>query len=373
MSTLHQIEVSLAERSYNINIGAGLLPRAAEFLPFASKGRTFFVLTDENVTAHADIIVAALKKSGAESVHMMSIPAGEASKSVAMLDRVLSWMLDHGVTRQSALFAVGGGVVGDLGGLAASLVMRGIPFVQVPTTLLAQVDSSVGGKTAVNMKQGKNLVGAFYQPAAVICDLDTLATLPKRELISGYAEIVKYGLIDDPAFFEWLEDNGAAVCAREPDALSHAVAISCRKKADIVQEDEREAGRRALLNLGHTFGHALEAAAGYDGRLLHGEAVSIGMIMALKLSRLMELCSDDDVRRGVAVLSAAGLPVSAAAIHPALAGDAKAIAAWMESDKKIMDGRKTFILLRGIGKAFINNDVTDAQAVDVIARSLKGD
>ncbi|HEY8191710.1 MAG TPA: 3-dehydroquinate synthase, partial [Alphaproteobacteria bacterium] len=308
MSTLHQVEVSLAERSYNINIGVGLLPRASEFLPFVSKGRTFFVLTDENVAPHADIVTAALKKSGAV-VHAMAIPAGETSKTMEMLSRVLSWVLDHGVTRQSVLFAVGGGVVGDLGGLAASLVMRGIPFVQVPTTLLAQVDSSVGGKTAVNMKQGKNLVGAFYQPVAVICDLDTLATLPKRELISGYAEIVKYALIDDAAFFEWLENNGAAVCAREPAALAHAIATSCRKKAAIVQEDEREAGRRALLNLGHTFGHALEAAAGYDGRFLHGEAVSIGMVMALELSRLMKLCSDDDVRRGVVVLSAAGLPV----------------------------------------------------------------
>jgi 3-dehydroquinate synthase len=372
MTILHQVEVSLAARSYNISIGAGLLPRAADFFPGGVTGRAVFVLTDENVIRpHADVVAAALKRAGA-TVHIMAVPPGEASKSMDMLQRVLSWMIDHGVTRQSALFAVGGGVVGDLGGLAASLVMRGIPYLQMPTTLLAQVDSSVGGKTAVNMKQGKNLVGAFYQPAAVICDLDTLATLPRREFLSGYAEIVKYALLGDPEFFDWLERNGAAVCAREPAALAHAVAVSCRAKAAIVAEDERETGNRALLNLGHTFGHALEAAAGYDGRLLHGEAVSIGMAMALDLSREMKLCPAEDARRGAALLTAAELPVSAATIRPSM-GDARSIAAWMDSDKKIADGRKTFILLRGIGKAFTCNDVTDAQAVDAIARSLKGD
>jgi len=264
-------------------------------------------------------------------------------------------------------------VIGDLGGLAAALAMRGIDCVQVPTTLLAQADSAVGGKTAINLPQGKNLVGVFHQPAAVICDLDTLSTLPRRELLAGYAEIVKYGLLGDAEFFFWLEMHGAEVLSLQPEALHKAVATACRKKAEIVTRDEREgqAGMRALLNLGHTFGHALEAAAGYDSaRLLHGEAVAIGMVLAFKLSARLGLCSEADSARAEAHLRAIGLPTGIAMISPPLTQSAIEIMAYMQHDKKIVGGKINFILTHGIGKAFITNQVSPDDVKVVIKSSL---
>lgn len=373
MKILHELDVGLGARSYKIRIGQGMLADIAKALPFGLKGRTLFVLTDENVkNPHGAAVCDALKSCGARGVQMLAIPAGEGSKTMAMLECVMSWMLDHGADRRSVLFAVGGGVVGDIGGLAAALVMRGILYVQVPTTLLAQVDSSVGGKTAVNMPQGKNMVGAFHQPAAVICDLDTLQTLPRREFLSGYAEIVKYGLIDDPEFFVWLERDGGDVCVRKPDALARAVATSCRKKAEIVEQDEKEQGVRALLNLGHTFGHALESAAGYDGRLLHGEAVAIGMVLAFRLSHRLGLCPEKDASRVLKVLADAGLPVSIGMISPALAAGAKEIVGFMKRDKKAAGGEIVFVLASGIGKAHVRAGVPGSDVEAVIAHSIDG-
>ena len=263
-----------------------------------------------------------------------------------------------------------GGVIGDLGGFAASIILRGIPYVQVPTTLLSQVDSSVGGKTGINTQHGKNLVGSFYQPVSVICDSDTLKTLPDRELKAGYAEIVKYGLINRPEFFEWLEINGKKVLSLHSDELGHAIEASCQDKADIVAQDETESGIRALLNLGHTFGHALEAAAGYDGRLLHGEGVSIGMTLAFDLSSRMGLCPQEVPSRVEAHLKMCGLKTRVSDIAPALSHSAEQIAALMEHDKKMASGVLTFILVRGIGQAFRHKEVDMKDVVTVIRESL---
>jgi 3-dehydroquinate synthase len=286
------------------------------------------------------------------------LPPGEGTKNPDTLFAVLSWMMANGADRGAVVIALGGGVIGDIAGLAAALALRGMDYIQIPTTLLAQVDSAVGGKTAVNMPQGKNLVGAFHQPAAVICDTDMLATLPPRERRAGYAEIVKYGLIDDAAFFEWLEGNGADVLALKPEAVAHAVAVSCAAKARIVARDERDNDMRMLLNFGHTFAHGIEAAAGYDGSVLHGEAVAAGMAMAADYSQHMGLCGD--AARIKSHLEAQGLPTGAAQVlSPDKMGD---VIAAMKHDKKAQDGRMTLVLTRGIGKAFIQRDA-DADSV----------
>lgn len=356
MTPMKKVTVGLGERAYDIHIGGGLLACAAEYVPLSLKGRRVFVLSDVNVRAHADALIVGLGHDPAH-VHHMEIEGGEAAKSYPRLQDVLSWMLAHKVDRGSVLFVVGGGVIGDLGGFAASITLRGIPFVQVPTTLLSQVDSSVGGKTGINAPEGKNLIGSFYQPVAVLCDTDTLKTLPERELKAGYAEVVKYGLIDKPAFFDWLEAHGKDVLALKPEALIYAIDVSCRAKADIVARDEKETGDRALLNLGHTFGHALEALAGYDGRLLHGEAVSIGMGMAFDLSVRMGLCPASDLARMRAHLAHMGLKTRVADITPPVTADTADIVAKMAHDKKNMSGVLTFILARGIGKSFRCADV----------------
>ena len=272
------VTIELDTRSYDIYIGKGVLFRLNDFLPDEVAGRSFFVITDRNVQSYAQQIRNLLAQEGAGRAELFVLPPGEKTKSFEQVTAVSQWLLSNGLNRDSVVLAVGGGVIGDLAGFCASIAMRGVSYVQVPTSLLAQVDSSVGGKTGINTPQGKNLVGSFYQPSAVIADIETLQTLPERELLAGYAEIVKYGLIGDLGFFEWLEENGERVCTLDEEALAHAVEVSVRAKAALVRADEREAGRRALLNLGHTFGHALEAAAGYDGRLLHGEAVAIGTI-----------------------------------------------------------------------------------------------
>jgi 3-dehydroquinate synthase len=365
------LDVDLGARSYNILIGASLLDDLAAHLSFDPKGRTLFVLTDENVANFAgEKIYQSLLSVGAESVNLLALPAGEATKSVASFERTMAWMLDNGVNRDSVLFAVGGGVIGDLGGFAAASVMRGIEFIQVPTSLLAQVDSSVGGKTGINMPQGKNLVGAFHQPQRVFCDLSALKTLPQREMRAGYAEIVKYGLINDAAFFEWLEQNGNDICATDLDKCAEAVAQSCNKKADVVAADEREQGQRALLNLGHTFGHTIEAAAQYDGRVLHGEAVAIGMVLAFRLSCKMGLCTQDDVDRVQAHLSNVGLPTDIHMIAPPIKASADDLLALMKKDKKIRDGKNTFILARGIGQSFVTDDVKTEDVRAIIQDSM---
>ncbi len=350
------VPVHLSDRSYDITIGQDLLPNANYYLPEELRDRRYFVLADKNARGHARELIGAL--GGAES---LSLKGGEQAKSWEGLRTVADWLLDHKVDRKSVLFAVGGGVIGDLGGFAAASVLRGIPFVQVPTTLLAQVDSSVGGKTGINSRHGKNLIGAFYQPRAVLCDLGVLATLPDREIKAGYAEIVKYALINDPAFFEWLEENGEKILTGDEAALSYAIETSCKAKAAIVAADEKEAGQRALLNLGHTFAHALEAAAGYDGRLLHGEAVSIGLVLAYRLSVKAGLCSGNAAQAVEAHLSRLGMPTAIPDFSP----DADTLMALMQGDKKAEKKQIGFIVTRGIGQAFQNYeiDMNDVRSV----------
>ncbi len=358
------VTVDLAERSYPIHIGEGLLERAADIIP-SIKGKKLFIVYDRNVEPH----VARLKKSIGDAPSL-ALEGGEKTKSYAHLTQVTDWLLSNHVDRKSILFVVGGGVIGDLGGFAASVVLRGIPFIQVPTTLLAQVDSSVGGKTGINTSQGKNLIGAFYQPQAVLCDTDTLKTLPDRELKAGYAEIVKYGLLGSREFYEWLEANGKDVLSLKPASLKHAIETSCKMKAEIVGDDEREqaGGNRALLNLGHTFGHALEAAAGYDGRLLHGEAVSIGMVLAFRLCVKMGICSGQDATRMENHLKSCGLKTEISQISPALSQSPADLVALMSHDKKASAGKIGFILVKGIGQAFQSSDV-DMALVETTLKS----
>ncbi|MEM9667599.1 MAG: 3-dehydroquinate synthase [Pseudomonadota bacterium] len=358
-----RVRVDLGARSYNIDIGSGLLADAGKLIaPFANRPRAF-VVTDETVAKlYLQPLKAALGQAGL-TVHAFELPGGESSKSFASLEKVLLWLLEAGAGRDDLLIAFGGGVVGDLAGLAASLMKRGMTLVQVPTTLLAQVDSSVGGKTAVNTAQGKNLVGTFYQPRLVIADTDILKSLPEREKRAGYAEIVKYGLIDDAPFFDHLEQAGDRVIALEPDAISDAVARSCEAKARIVAQDEREGGVRALLNLGHTFGHAFEAANGYGPELLHGEAVGIGMSLALRYSARQGLMSVKDAERATSVIDASGLKsrmgdLSGGPYRPA------ELVTHMKQDKKVRGNRVPLILARGIGRSFIH---PDADLADVEA------
>jgi 3-dehydroquinate synthase len=352
------IKVGLGARSYDIHVGRGLLAQAPELLKLFARGPVP-VVTDENV---ARLHLAAL--SGLDAKPIVLAP-GEGTKSFAGLETLSSALLRSGVDRGGLIIALGGGVIGDLTGLAAGILKRGIAFAQIPTTLLAQVDSSVGGKTAINTREGKNLVGLFHQPRIVIADIDVLSTLPKRELLCGYAEVVKYGALGDRAFFEWLEANGAKALGGDGDAMVQAVAHACRMKAAIVERDERETGERALLNLGHTFGHALEAATGFSSRLLHGEGVAIGMALAFRLSVRLGLCSGQDADRFIRYLHAIGLPSSIADI-PGERPGADELIAHMAHDKKAKDGRVRFILVRGIGEAF----ETDAVPGDVLREVL---
>jgi len=355
------IPVGLGDRAYDVLVGDGLLDAAGRLIaPLQKRGRTA-VVSDETVwRLHGQRLTAALAAAGIEALPVI-VPPGEQSKSFAGLadvsDRLLALELDRG----DIVTAFGGGVVGDLAGFAAAIYKRGIDFVQIPTTLLAQVDSSVGGKTAIDTPRGKNLVGAFHQPKLVLADLGVLSTLSEREMRAGYAEVIKYGLLGDLAFFEWLEANAAAVLAREPAALAHAVARSIEMKAEIVAEDEREQGRRALLNLGHTFGHALESETGYGDALLHGEAVGAGMALAFRFSAAQGLITGQDAQRATRAIAASGLPTTLAEVpgHPF---DAARLVAHMGQDKKAEGGRLTFILARALGDAFVAKDV-DARAV----------
>ncbi len=362
-SSYRTVTVALGDRSYEILIGENLISEAGRHLaPLASRPRVF-VMTDDTVAGlHLSALEASLTSSGI-SVSAHTLPAGEASKSMSELERALDWLLDAGADRDDLLIALGGGVVGDLAGLTAALMKRGMRLVQIPTTLLSQVDSSVGGKTAVNTRHGKNLVGAFYQPRLVLADTSILATLPQRHLRAGYAEILKYGLIDDANFFEWLEAHGANVIALKPDAIAEAVARSCAAKARIVAEDERESGVRQLLNLGHTFAHAMEAENGYADSLLHGEAVACGMALALRYSARQGLMAGQDVTRAARAIETAGLAAHLSALDGGPYRPPE-LAARMAQDKKARAGRVPLILARGIGQSFIH---PDADLADVEA------
>jgi 3-dehydroquinate synthase len=350
-----RIAVGLGERAYDIHAGAGVLARAGELLKPFARGVTP-VVTDETVARlHLDPLVATLKKAGIDARPVI-VAAGEATKSFAGLERLCSALLNLGVERGGLIVAFGGGVIGDLAGFAAGILKRGIDFAQIPTTLLAQVDSSVGGKTAINTPEGKNLVGLFHQPRIVLADIALLATLPTREFLAGYAEVAKYGALGDAEFFGWLEANGPLALKGDTAARTRIVAHSVRMKAGIVARDERETGERALLNLGHTFGHALEAATGFSGRLLHGEAVGIGTALALRLSARLGLSPRSDAERFEAHLRAMGLPAALADIAgPRLS--AGALMRHMMHDKKARDGKLTFVLARGLGHAFVTSDV----------------
>jgi 3-dehydroquinate synthase len=346
-----QVRIALGERSYDIAIGAGLLgdPAAWRGLPQAAAA---LIVTNTTVQP---LYAARLREALVphyRAVFEVVLPDGEEHKDWPTLNRIFDALLANGCDRKTVLFALGGGVVGDMAGFAAASYMRGIPFVQVPTTLLAQVDSSVGGKTAINHPLGKNMIGAFYQPARVVCDLDTLATLPARELSAGLAEVIKYGPIADPAFLDWIEANIAALVARDPAALAHAVRRSCEIKAQVVGQDERESGLRAILNFGHTFGHAIEAGLGY-GEWLHGEAVGCGMVMALHLSRRLGLVDDAFVQRLTALVARAGLPT----VGPALGADR--YLELMRVDKKAEAGQIRFVVIERPGQAAVRGAPDD--------------
>jgi 3-dehydroquinate synthase len=363
------VRVELASRSYDIIIGEGLLAHAGDYLAAVLTRPRVVIVTDKNVAGlHLAPLRASLDRAGIANDAII-VPPGEGSKNFSQLEALLDQLLALRVERRDTIVALGGGVVGDLTGFAAAILRRGVDFIQLPTTLLAQVDSSVGGKTAINASQGKNLIGAFYQPRLVLADISALASLPDRELRAGYGEVVKYGLIDDFEFFEWLEEHGGEILSGDGAALRHAVAVSCRSKAAIVARDERESGDRALLNLGHTFAHALEAEGGYDGSLLHGEAVAVGLHMAFALSTAMGLCSSQETDRLRRHLLAMGLPVAIEQINlPGLT--AEKMVHHMRQDKKVIDGRLTFVLARGIGRAFIQNDVAAAAVKRMLTAAM---
>lgn len=350
------IPVELAGRGYEVRIGRGLLEQAAEIAaPWLRKRRVAVVADARAWDAHGTRLTAAMDSAGREIALFRAAP-GESAKSWSELASLADWLLAEGVERGDHVLAFGGGVVGDLTGFAAAILKRGCGFIQLPTTLLAQVDSSVGGKTAINTAAGKNLVGAFHQPALVLADLDTLATLPARELRAGYAEVLKYGVLGDRDFFDWLEEHGEAVLALAEPALERAVATSVAAKARIVAEDERETtGARALLNLGHTFGHALEAETGFSERLLHGESVALGMVLAARYSARRGFIGAREAERVTSAVNAAGLPADVAALGLDCSG--VRLVDHMRHDKKMDAGALPFILLRGVGEAFLAHDV----------------
>jgi 3-dehydroquinate synthase len=356
------VPIALGDRSYDIVVGKGALAASGPALRKTVRRDPAVIITDENVARHhLATLEKALDGVGVRHTRIV-LPPGEETKSFRHLEGLLNAILDQRPERRSCLVALGGGVIGDLVGLAASLVLRGIDYIQIPTTLLAQVDSSVGGKTAIDTAHGKNLVGAFYQPRLVIADTGVLDTLDRRQLLAGYAEVVKYGLIGDRAFFEWLEANGAKVIAGDADARRHIVVTSCEAKAAVVAADEREDSMRALLNLGHTFGHALETETGFGASLLHGEAVAVGMVLAFELSAARGYCPQADVARVRRHFEKIGLPTSLRDVAR-VRWNAGSLVHHMHQDKKVRDGRLTFVLTRGIGRAFVERDV-DAEDVE---------
>jgi 3-dehydroquinate synthase len=353
------VNVALGERSYEIIIGRGQLASLGQRLIALRPGCKAAIVSDETVVRHHLAATESALAAAGIAATTVAVPPGEGSKSFAMLERVCEALIAARIERADVVVALGGGVIGDLAGLAAALVRRGLDYVQVPTTLLAQVDSSVGGKTAIDSGHGKNLIGAFHQPALVVSDTALLDTLPPRQFRAGYAEIVKYGLIADAAFFAWLEANWRELFAGGA-AREHAIAVSCRMKAAIVARDERETGERALLNLGHTFGHAFEAAAGFSDRLLHGEAIALGMALAFAFSARRGLLPRSEAERVERHLDAAGLPVRLSSVPGGLPG-ADRLMELIAQDKKVKRGKLTFILARGIGASFIASDVEAAE------------
>ena len=368
MHDISTLTVGLGTRAYDISVGRGLIARADEVIGTFLNDRHVVIISDSNVApVHLPALMTACQRS-CRHCDTIEVPAGEASKSMTALSKLLEEILALGVDRGVVLVALGGGVIGDLVGFAAASLLRGVDFIQVPTTLLAQVDSSVGGKTGVNAAAGKNLIGAFHQPRAVLADLAALDTLPDRELRAGYAEVVKYGLLGDAAFFEWLESHGRSVLARDDASLRHAVTVSCEAKARIVEADERESGKRALLNLGHTFAHALEAVCGYDGRLLHGEAVGTGMALAYDLATKMQICSGQDRGRVHAHIAASGLGTRLGD-SPAAHADTAELIDIMRRDKKVRDGRLHFVLPRAIGDSYVSDEVQEEVLAAVLEAS----
>lgn len=368
---MNRVAVELGERSYEVRIGRGLIGQAgAEIAPILRRKRVT-VVTDETVAGlHLSALTDALDREGIAST-ALALPAGEGTKNWDNLARCTEWLLEQKVERKDVVLALGGGVIGDLVGFSAAILRRGVRFVQLPTTLLAQVDSSVGGKTGINSAQGKNLVGAFHQPSLVLADIDVLTSLPDRDFLSGYGEVVKYGLLGDAAFFNWLEAEGPSIRRGNPDARLRAVTRSVEMKAGIVSRDETEEGERALLNLGHTFCHALEKATGYSDRLLHGEGVAIGCALAFELSARLGLCSQEEPGRVRAHLSEMGMKVDIADIPGELPGS-DALIAFMGQDKKVVDGQLRFILAHGIGQAFVADGVPQDTVRAVLDDALRG-
>ena len=368
---MNTVDVDLGDRSYQVRIGQGLLTRAgAEIAPLLRR-RRLAIVTEETVAAlHLSTLQAALDAEGIVST-ALSLPPGEGTKNWENLARCTEWLLEQKVERKDVVIALGGGVIGDLVGFSAAILRRGVRFVQLPTSLLAQVDSSVGGKTGINTPQGKNLVGAFHQPSLVLADIDVLDTLTDRDFLSGYGEVVKYGLLGDAAFFDWLEQDGPALRHGDKSARLRAVTRSVEMKAGIVSRDETEEGERALLNLGHTFCHALEKATGYSDRLLHGEGVAIGCALAFELSSRLGLCSQEEPSRVRAHLKAMGMKTDIRDIPGDLPG-AEALIALMGQDKKVVDGKLRFILARGIGQAFVADDVPGDKVRAVLDDALRG-
>jgi 3-dehydroquinate synthase len=364
--SVERLRVDLAGRAYDIKVGAGLLARAGAEIVALDRSKRVFIVSDDNVARlHLPTLARSLDEAGIFYASAI-LPPGEATKSFGLLEQVTGQMLDANLERRDLIVAFGGGVIGDLTGFAAGIVKRGLDYVQIPTTLLAQVDSSVGGKTAIDTKQGKNLVGLFHQPCLVLADTGVLDTLPAREIRAGFAEILKYGLIGDAVFAEWVAANAQSILSEPGAARTRAVVESCRMKARVVEADEREAGQRALLNLGHTFGHAIEACAGFTGKVLHGEAVAVGCCLAFELSERLKLSPEGDAARVRGWFAAAGLPTGFGDL-PDLGAGEDDLFDLMLQDKKAEGGKLVLVLARGIGKAFVARDV-DAVPVKAILR-----
>jgi len=368
---VRSVQVPLGSRAYEVLIGPGLLSKAGELIAARLGVPRCGIVTDENVARfHLPALEAALKRANLHAGSIVLKP-GESTKSFRELAPLSERLLELGLERGDLVVAFGGGVMGDLAGFAAAILRRGVRFVQIPTTLLAQVDSSVGGKTGIDTPQGKNLIGAFHQPSLVIADTDTLHTLPDREMRAGYAEVAKYGLLGDAAFFAWLEQSWRSIFAFEDAALTRAIETSIKAKAGIVGRDETEQGERALLNLGHTFGHAFEAWCGYSDRLLHGEGIAIGMAIAVRFSEALGLCAPGASKRVAAHFEAVGLPTRIADI-PGAKPDVEALMRLMAQDKKVRRGKLTFILVRGIGEAFVTSDVAEERVREFLTGEIAG-
>jgi 3-dehydroquinate synthase len=366
---MENVHVALGDRSYEILIGDGLIAEAGTHIaPLLRRPRVAIVTDDVVGPLHVNALQEGLSAQGITS-QVLTLPAGESTKAWPEFTRTVEWLLAQKIERSDVVIALGGGVIGDLVGFAAAVLRRGVRFVQIPTSLLAQVESSVGGKTGINAPQGKNLIGAFHQPSLVLADTGVLATLTPRDFLAGYGEVVKYGLLGDAQFFDWLEKNAPAMAAGDMAARIAAVKRSCEMKAEIVARDETEQGDRALLNLGHTFCHALEAATGYSDRLLHGEGVAIGCALAFEMSARLGLCSQEEPSRLRAHLREMGTKVDLADI-PGDLPDAEALFDLMGQDKKVVDGQIRFIMARGIGQAFVTSDVPRDGVIDLLRDAL---